>query len=235
MQSRVNTVITGHNRQRWVQSKWNEKRKTECEDVKLNKNSFNIPICFSSSTVFIDSASVLFLLRMTFWENANCIFRAGTHGWGISTKKLQTGTEHRTHGWPEQCLAQSTEGATLLSCDYCSQYFLLELLRVPQLSVHYRLINLTKLHETSPGIMPLKVNPHITLCGITSQRSRGRYDAQSANTPPASSWFLAWLILQPWRWRRHVLPKHRWTSAEWHDSPTHKIVLILVSSLWASR
>jgi hypothetical protein len=28
---------------------------------------------------------------------------------------------------------------------------------------------------------------------------------------PASSWFLAWLILRPWRWRRYVRPKRRLT------------------------
>jgi hypothetical protein len=28
---------------------------------------------------------------------------------------------------------------------------------------------------------------------------------------PASHWFLAWLILQPWRWRQHVPPIHQLT------------------------
>jgi hypothetical protein len=32
-----------------------------------------------------------------------------------------------------------------------------------------------------------------------------------------SQWFLAWLILRPRRWRRHVPPKHHLTFNELHD------------------
>jgi hypothetical protein len=30
-------------------------------------------------------------------------------------------------------------------------------------------------------------------------------------TLPDSCWFVAWIILQPWRWRPHVSPKRRFT------------------------
>jgi hypothetical protein len=46
---------------------------------------------------------------------------------------------------------------------------------------------------------PLKVN----------RLFRGRFRV------PASRWFLAWLILRPWRWSRHVPPKYRLT---WWDN-----------------
>jgi hypothetical protein len=36
--------------------------------------------------------------------------------------------------------------------------------------------------------------------------------ARSQHLLHASLWFLAWIIVQPWRWRRHVLPKCQLTS-----------------------
>jgi hypothetical protein len=35
---------------------------------------------------------------------------------------------------------------------------------------------------------------------------------------PASCWCLAWLTIQPWRWRRHVLPKRRLTFNRLHGA-----------------
>jgi hypothetical protein len=40
-------------------------------------------------------------------------------------------------------------------------------------------------------------------------------------------WFLAWLILGPWRWRRHVSPKRRLTFDGIHDVISHKIELFI--------
>jgi hypothetical protein len=34
---------------------------------------------------------------------------------------------------------------------------------------------------------------------------------------PNSRWFLAWIILRPWRWRLQVLPTQRLTSNELYD------------------
>jgi hypothetical protein len=47
---------------------------------------------------------------------------------------------------------------------------------------------------------------------------------------PAFCWFLAWLTLRPWWWRRYVPPKHRWTSIELSGVTTQKIDL--QSQLW---
>jgi hypothetical protein len=43
--------------------------------------------------------------------------------------------------------------------------------------------------------------------------------------PPASRWFLAWLILRPWRLRRYVLPKRRLTFNGLHGVTSQKIEL----------
>jgi hypothetical protein len=40
---------------------------------------------------------------------------------------------------------------------------------------------------------------------------------------PASRWFLTWFILRPWRWKRHVLPKRRFTFKGLHCVISHKI------------
>jgi hypothetical protein len=54
-----------------------------------------------------------------------------------------------------------------------------------------------------------------------------------------SRWFLAWLIPQPWRWRRHVPPKRRLTFNGLHGVISKKtelfrffILTILSSGIW---
>jgi hypothetical protein len=42
-----------------------------------------------------------------------------------------------------------------------------------------------------------------------------------------SHWFLARLILQPWRWRRHVPPKRRLTFSRLHSVISQKIELFV--------
>jgi hypothetical protein len=37
------------------------------------------------------------------------------------------------------------------------------------------------------------------------------YVSRKLNLVPSSCWFLAWLILRPWRWRRHIPPKRQLT------------------------
>jgi hypothetical protein len=39
-------------------------------------------------------------------------------------------------------------------------------------------------------------------------------------------WFVAWLILRPWRWRRHVLPKRRLIFSGLHGVISQKIKLV---------
>jgi hypothetical protein len=46
---------------------------------------------------------------------------------------------------------------------------------------------------------------------------------------PVSSWFLAWVILRPWRWRRDIHPKHRLTFSGLHGVLLQKIELFNVS------
>jgi hypothetical protein len=40
---------------------------------------------------------------------------------------------------------------------------------------------------------------------------------------PDSCWFLAWLTLQPWRWRWHVPPKLQSTFTGLHGTTSQKI------------
>jgi hypothetical protein len=47
----------------------------------------------------------------------------------------------------------------------------------------------------------------------------------------ASCWFLAWFILQPWRWRRHVPPKLRLTFNGLQGVVFQKIELLTASSV----
>jgi hypothetical protein len=42
---------------------------------------------------------------------------------------------------------------------------------------------------------------------------------------PASCWFLVWLILRPWRWRRHVPPKRLLTFNRLHGVVSQRIEL----------
>jgi hypothetical protein len=45
-------------------------------------------------------------------------------------------------------------------------------------------------------------------CGGTCRlHLQGRRMCRARNQSFTSRWFLAWLILRPWRWRRHVPPK----------------------------
>jgi hypothetical protein len=46
-----------------------------------------------------------------------------------------------------------------------------------------------------------------------------------------SRWFLAWLILRPWRWRRHVSPKRRLTFNGLQCLISHKMELF-ITPLW---
>jgi hypothetical protein len=43
----------------------------------------------------------------------------------------------------------------------------------------------------------------------------------------SSCWFLAWLILRPWKWRRHVPPKRRLTFGGLHSVICYKIKLFI--------
>jgi hypothetical protein len=47
---------------------------------------------------------------------------------------------------------------------------------------------------------------------------------------PASCWFLAWITLQPWRWRRHVPPNPPLTSSELHGTTSQMIEFSLVKT-----
>jgi hypothetical protein len=42
-----------------------------------------------------------------------------------------------------------------------------------------------------------------------------------------SSWFLSWLTLRPWRWRRHVPPKCRLTFKGLHNAISQKVELFI--------
>jgi hypothetical protein len=42
-----------------------------------------------------------------------------------------------------------------------------------------------------------------------------------------SYWYLAWLILLPWRWRRYILPKRRLTVSWLHGVISQKIALFI--------
>jgi hypothetical protein len=46
-----------------------------------------------------------------------------------------------------------------------------------------------------------------------------------------SHWFLAQLILLPWRWRRHVLPKHQLTFNRLYGVMSKKIVLFITTTV----
>jgi hypothetical protein len=46
-----------------------------------------------------------------------------------------------------------------------------------------------------------------------------------------SHWFLAWLILRPWRWRLYVPLKHRLTFNRLHGVISQKIVLSIATAV----
>jgi hypothetical protein len=50
----------------------------------------------------------------------------------------------------------------------------------------------------------------------------------------APCWFLAWLILRLWRWKRHVLPARRFTSSRLHEIISQKIELFTTISVRTS-
>jgi hypothetical protein len=50
-----------------------------------------------------------------------------------------------------------------------------------------------------------------------------------------SRWFLAWLILRPWRWRRHVLPKRRLTFSGLYGVIYQKIELFIATAVRTSN
>jgi hypothetical protein len=57
------------------------------------------------------------------------------------------------------------------------------------------------------------------------QGRRVRQARRGRQAEPASCWFLAWLTLQLWTWRRYITPKRRWTPTEVHGVTVQKIVL----------
>jgi hypothetical protein len=57
---------------------------------------------------------------------------------------------------------------------------------------------------------------------MTSMKAGGK---QSRTCHLLSRWSLAWLILQPWRWRRYVRPKYRLNFNGLHGGISKKIVL----------
>jgi hypothetical protein len=52
---------------------------------------------------------------------------------------------------------------------------------------------------------------------------------------PASRWFVAWSILRPWRWTRHVPPKRWLTFNGLHDVISQKRELFITNSVRASN
>jgi hypothetical protein len=52
-----------------------------------------------------------------------------------------------------------------------------------------------------------------------------RYQRESSAFHQLSSWYLAWLILRPWRWRRYVPPKRRLAFNGLHGVISQKLVL----------
>jgi hypothetical protein len=51
----------------------------------------------------------------------------------------------------------------------------------------------------------------------------------------ASCWFLAWLILRPWRWRRCFPPNHRLTFTGLHGVISHTIELFIATAVRTSN
>jgi hypothetical protein len=50
----------------------------------------------------------------------------------------------------------------------------------------------------------------------------------------ALRWFLAWLILRSWGWRRHVVPKHRLTFNRLHGVTSQKITFFKITAVTTS-
>jgi hypothetical protein len=51
----------------------------------------------------------------------------------------------------------------------------------------------------------------------------------------SSGQMLAWLTLQPWRWRQYIPLKHHWRCTELHGITFQKIVvLFVVTAVWTS-
>jgi hypothetical protein len=72
---------------------------------------------------------------------------------------------------------------------------------------------------------PLKVNWRFG--GTCRHHLQGRTVSQARNRCggrwKAKLWFLAWLILRPWNWMRHILPKHRLIFNRLYGAVSQKI------------
>jgi hypothetical protein len=70
-----------------------------------------------------------------------------------------------------------------------------------------------------------------------SSGSRNNPSKKLAELATCFNRFLAWLILRPWSWSRHVLPKRRLTFSGLHGVTSQKIVLILtnITCEWGSQ
>jgi hypothetical protein len=75
----------------------------------------------------------------------------------------------------------------------------------------------------TPVVMKNSVFWDITPCSPLKVKRRFRWTYRKQGLPFASFWFLAWLILRPWRWRRHVLPKRQSTFNGLHGVIAQKI------------
>jgi hypothetical protein len=72
-------------------------------------------------------------------------------------------------------------------------------------------------------------------CGLHLQ---GRRVSQARNQQDAGgkkSWFLAWLTLLSWRWRRYFPLKRGWTSPDLHSIITQKTILFIVTAVRTSN
>jgi hypothetical protein len=52
---------------------------------------------------------------------------------------------------------------------------------------------------------------------------------------PPATWFLVWLILRPWTWRRHAAPKRRLIPNELHGVISQKTVLFITTAVRTSN
>jgi hypothetical protein len=70
----------------------------------------------------------------------------------------------------------------------------------------------------------LRVKQHFRgICPINLQGRRISHARNQLYLLTASLWLLVWLILLPWRWRRHGSPKRRLASNELHLVISQKI------------
>jgi hypothetical protein len=84
---------------------------------------------------------------------------------------------------------------------------------------------------------PLKVNRRFGgSCCLHLQGQRNVKKEKSVNqiTSIAPCWFLAWLILLLWRWKRHGLPVRQLTSNWLHDVISQKMELFIIIAVRTS-